>query len=451
MKILNTFNKQVRKIIRPWVPDFIIHLLKFVIEQKYRSNHSLFWVPKLYVNRIAPNVAVHLSWMLRPVYLMMKKAKLTFLINNISSSPGHVVIELDWFFRRIETGELPPERRYAVVWPRSEVSRYAAEVYGNRFYAFIASDFVYCMLLPFIMRYQDITVDIGLSTVNLTLQKHQTIKESKLTRGNRLRARILPRPYMEVWDRYASYFDLRAKTQGFYPMKPRHSMSTELFDFLGDSAVKYAVIQIKTTAVNANALATDPSTYLEAIDFLKDKGYNLVFAGREQMPEVFQPLGVLNYAEWNKATFRYDLELIAGSIFVLSSASGFAMLADTMGIPLVCTNSWHLILPPPSRLCITVPTLLHGETGDIMRFCDQIDFFYSREESNSPPPQSMKPRIATSREILEAVKESLSLRECFCNQSNLQSQFNALRPGSPLFVAESRISQNFIERFKDLL
>lgn len=139
-------NKQVKEMIRTWVPVFIIHLLRFTIEQKYRSNHSFLRVPKLYVNWIAPNVAVYLSWILWPVYIVMKKSRLNFLVNNISVSPGHVVCELGWFFRRIEVGELPRDRRYVVVWPRSEVSCYAAEVYRDRFYAFIASDFVEGML-----------------------------------------------------------------------------------------------------------------------------------------------------------------------------------------------------------------------------------------------------------------------------------------------------------------
>jgi len=444
-------NKQVKEMIRTLVPGFIIHLLRFTIEQKYRSNHSFLRVPKLYVNRIAPSVAVYLSWILWPAYIVMKKSRLKFLINNISDSLGHVVCELDWFFRRIEAEELPRDQRYAVVWPRSEVSRYAAKVYRDRFYAFIASDLIYCMLLPLVMRYTDITVDCGISIFNLKLQEHQNIKESIIAGRNRLIPRLSPRPYADVWDRIAVYYNLRVRTHGFYPMKPISAMSADLLDFLGDAAEKYAVVQIKTFAVNATAVATDPSTYLEAIDFLKNKEYDIVFAGREEMPEAFQSLGILNYAEWDKANFRYDLELIAGSGFVLSSGSGFTMLADTMDIPLVASNSWHLAVLQPGRFCVTVPTLLHGENGKLMRFRDQIDLFYTRGESNSPPPKSMKPRVATSDEILEGVKEALSLKECFRNPSNLQNQFKALRSGSPLFVAESRISQHFIERFKDLL
>lgn len=444
-------NKQVKKMIRTWVPDFIIHLLQFTIERKYRSNHSFFRVPKFYVNWIAPNVAVYLSWILWPAYIIMKKYKLNFLINNISNSPGHVICELDWFFRRIEAGELSCDQRYVVVWPRSEVSRYAAEVYKDRFYVFIASDFVYCLLLPLIMRYADITVDCGISVFNLTLQKYQGVKASKITRINRMIPRILPRPYVDVWSRISSYYSLRVRTHEFYPMKPRNVMSIDLSNFLGKAVTKYAVIQIKTFAVNATAVVTDPSTYLEAIKFLKDKGYTLVFAGREEMPEEFQFFGMLNYAEWDKANFRYDLELIAESNFVLSSGSGFTMFADTMDIPLVASNSWHLAVLQPSRFCVTVPTLLNGEDGNLMRFRDQIDLFYSRGESNSPPPQSMKPRVAASDEILEATKEALSLKECFHSRSKLQDQFKVLKQGSPLFVAESRISQHFIERFKYLL
>jgi putative glycosyltransferase (TIGR04372 family) len=437
--------------IRSWVPNFIIHLILFVTEKRYRDNHSLLGVPRLYFKWIAPNVAVYFSWILSPAYLKIKKANLFFLINNISFSPGHVVSELDWFFRRIEIGELPSDRHYVVIWPRSEVARYTRDVYRGRFHAFIVSDFMYCVLLPIIMRYPDITVDCGLSTMNLTLGKHQSEKSCAIARKNRLSARILPRSYMEVWDRHASCYALKGRAQGFNPMKPGDSMSVELAEFLGESVAKYAVIHIKTQAYNATAVETDPLTYLRAIALLVNEGYGIVFAGREQMPEIFQSLGVLNFAEWKKANFRYDLELIAGSGFVLSAGSGFGMLPATMDIPMVYCNSWHLVTPLHSHLSVTLPTLLHGEDGDLMRFCDQIDFFYSRGESGSPPPQFMKPRNATSTEILEAVKEALSLKKCFCNPSSLQNQYKSLRPGSPLFVAESRISQYFIEHFKNLL
>jgi len=190
---------------------------------------------------------------------------------------------------------------------------------------------------------------------------------------------------------------------------------------------------------------------LEAIEFLRVMGFALVFAGRERMPDAFASLEIQNYSEWSGATFGFDLELIAGSSFVLSSGSGFLFLADTMDIPFVASNSWHLSLPPPSRFCVTVPTLLHNANGHLMRFNDQMDMFYERGECNSPPPEWTHPRVATSSEILAAVKECLLLKDDFHEESNLQCQFKRLRSGSPLSKAESRISQDFIERFKQLL
>lgn len=443
-------NKKIKKKFKKWLPSFFLHYILFAFHYKYRKNNSLFKVTNTYKYFIAPKIATYLYWLLLPIYLVFKKNRLVFLINNISNSVGHVVCELDWFFRLTMKLNEDSKFRYVVIWPRSEVSRYASEVYGDRFYAFIVSDFIYRLILPVLMRFPDITIDCGLSVVNLMFTKEDLFK-NKLTQNNKLKNPIFQRPFMEVWNRYASYYILRKETFDSYPMRPQKKISLELSNYLGAMVEKYAVVKINTNTGNATAVVTDPSTYLNAIRYLQQNGYGIVFAGREEMPEVFHELKILNYAESLLANFRHDIELIASSKFVLSSGSGFGFIADTMGIPMVATNSWHLTVPFPSRYCVTLPTLLYDKNDNPMRFSEQINFFYSQEQSSTLSTQSIKPRNASASEILAALVEATTIQDSKYEISKLQNQFKNLKLESPLFYAESKVSQQFIEKFQYLL
>ncbi len=250
------------------------------------------------------------------------------------------------------------------------------------------------------------------------------------------------------------YFSLRKTAPGFCPMKPDYPMTSELLDFLAEAMPKYALIQVRNSRVNATLKPTDPSTYFEAIDFLKKSGFSVVFAGREAMPEVFRDLGILNYANWKGASFFHDLQLIAGSKFVLSSASGFAYLPDVMEIPLVFSNNWIPYASTPGRFTVCTPTLLHDSDSKLMCFSDQI--YYSLEfvrENNYYDPNKLNlvPRVATSRELLEATKEALSLGDSFQVPSDLQNQFKSLTFNTPFYISDARISQYFIENHQNLL
>ena len=86
-----------------------------------------------------------------------------------------------------------------------------------------------------------------------------------------------------------------------------------------------------------------------------------------------------------------------------------------------------------------------------MRFIDQINFFYSQEQSSTLKINTIKPRNPSSKEILAAVVEAIHLKESESKISQLQNQFKNLKKESPLFYAESRISQKFIEKFQYLL
>jgi putative glycosyltransferase (TIGR04372 family) len=408
----------------------------------------------LYENIISPNLAFYLSWFLWPFYFLAKKAKLSFLINNMTFSPGQVVLELDYFFRRLYTGDIPSDHRYIVIWPSywltSDVAYDTRKIYHTKFFIFVVNDLIYYLLLPFFSRFPDITCDCGVGLQNCLI----------VDNNNQIRSNTFPvlqnkgRSLLELLEIEKHYSSLRMRTPGFCPMKPSYPMTSELLDFLSEAMPKYALIQIRTSRVNGTLKPTDPSTYLEAIDFLKKSGFGIVFAGREAMPEVFHDLGILNYASWKGASFFHDLQLIAGSKFVLSSASGFSVLSDVMEIPLVYSNNWIPYASPPGRFTVCTPTLLHDSDGRLMRFADQMAYSLKTTGKNNYydlNKVNLLPRVATSRELLEATKESLLLESSFQTQSDLQNQFKSLTFNTPFHISSARISQYFIESHQNLL
>jgi putative glycosyltransferase (TIGR04372 family) len=371
-------------------------------------------------------------------------------------SPGQITQELDYFFRRLHTGEISLDRKYVVVWPSesrwllSDVARDTQKMYHERFHMFIVNNLIYYLILPLISRFPDITCDCGTSPENCSIIGKDGKLRSKtfplITRTNRS-----CQEYLEI-NKY--YNLLRLKTPGFCPLKPVYPMTSELTSFLAEVMPKYAVIQIRSARANGTLKPTDPLTYLEAIDFLRQNGFKIVFGGREAIPKIFSDLGVLNYANWEHASFFHDLHLIANSSFVLSSASGFAMMPSVMDIPLVYSNQWTIAQPQFGRLTVNVPTLLRNSDGRLMRFIEQIDYSVKTWGSNyyyNPHEVTLEPRVATSREILEATKEALSLKDTFYMPSDLQNQFNSLNSEFPIGNVDSRISQYFIESHQDLL
>lgn len=438
-------NEKLRAIARK-LPEDLRHSIFYVFYGKFRKYNSILGVPRFYKEWVAPNLSFYIYWLAWPIAFILKRRKISFLVNNISNSPGHVSCELDNFFRNLYLGKLDASKRYAVVWPCSEVAHGAKEIYSKKFVNFTVSDVLYAAILPLTMRYSELRTDCSLSGVDeslLNCKKYVTNLLPILKQG--------VRPYEDVWKRYFDYFLIRAQTNGFTPLKIGGLVSSELNEFLGDAKKKYALIQIKTHAVNATATPTDPYSYVETIEYLTREGFKVVFAGRETMPNQFKDLGVMNYAESEIASFRHDLELVQNAKFVLSSGSGFGMMPDTMEIPLVYANQWSFACPAPGRYTVTLPALFRDSSGQLWSFKDQIAYFYDRKDSVSPIPSALNVRPASALEILEATKEAINLGQDFKPKTELQKNFQALRKTAPLAVAESRVSQHFIEKFRCLM
>jgi putative glycosyltransferase (TIGR04372 family) len=434
-------NQSILVLVARKLPPFVKHSIHYLVERKFRRYHNLIKIPKLYFKWLAPNLAVYVYWISLPVFYFFKRKGYLFLTNNITNSPGHVMPELDYFFRRT-WGLSDSQNKYIIIWPRSEISHGAKTAYEKHVFKFIVSDLVYILTHPFLIRFPELTIDCGISIVdrsrsrciNYGLNYLPILKEGR-------------REFEENWKILYQYYKLRREQHEYSPMNVALQIDQKLLNFIENSK-KYVLIQIKDIVGNGTAKPIDPYSYLGSIVFLKDSGYKIIFAGREKMPALFKDFDVINYSEWQFSSFLYDLQLVHNAELVISSASGFSYLADTMQIPLVYTNQWNFVCPPAGMYTVIVPTLFMQNQNSPWKFTNQINYFYNRKDSNTAIPESLNPRNASSEEILEGAKEALELKRQYKGMTSLQKDFHLLFPTTPLEMAESRISQFFIEKFK---
>lgn len=209
---------------------------------------------------------------------------------NIAGGVGHIISELDFFFRQRRMGMIDPRRR--CIWVRKPdcFSQVCVDFYANRFWYAKANYFLYHFLLPMTMAFPEITLDCGLSRLKWQLNKDRCYFKPAL--GQTYLHQI---SRQENSARWCYYYSLRSQCANFFPLANK-DLRKDSRSFLTPSDNKLALIHLKTQALNATALITEPLTYLPALESLLAKGYDLVFVGREKMPIEFVRLPIYNYA-----------------------------------------------------------------------------------------------------------------------------------------------------------
>ena len=80
-------------------------------------------------------------------------------------------------------------------------------------------------------------------------------------------------------------------------------------------------IIVKTSFTNGTFKILNPDSLLKTIEYFQDKDYQIVFAGREQCPDIFSNKSIINYANSKYASPLNDFLLIGHCSLVISSAS----------------------------------------------------------------------------------------------------------------------------------
>lgn len=369
---------------------------------------------------LGSSVAIIIITIIKKIYPKDK------IITNIFwGSIGHLTIEYDFFLLKINSMKNPIKVfLFSNIHPNNRV------LFDNNKYVrfFILNNFIFYFIDKILIKYKKLFFDCALSSC-IT---HFTL-ETK------------PRLFEDVWKQYSKYYVLKKKKKlNFFRRINFNNKS--LINFLSENNVtkKYAVIHIKTLEGNSCALRTDPLTYIDTIEYLKKNNFNVIFAGREKMPNLFKKFDVVNYSEWTGANFSNDLQLISNSSFVLSFASGFSNIPDLFEIPSVYCGSWHLTVPLFSSSTIFLPALLNYKNGKRLKFKEQVNMFLNNGNNNFSREDVIVVN-PSSYEILETTRQALEKITINLEKNDAKIFFKKNFGKHPIYYSEVDISEIFLK------
>ena len=407
----------------------IRRIFRSCTDSSFRSNWGFCHPPAGWHENISPVLARQIYWIFRPLAQFFKSKNYLFSINNTSTSTGHVYAELDYALRQHYLGIIPRDSIVIFLWPKSPIANGFSRAILPHNFKLILNGFGHILIYPLLLRYKFLSFDSGLSDTNHGMNH---------TAADRL-------SYKKVYEKYRSYHHLIGLTSGYYPLKSfqPEGIPENLKNFIGSE--RYVVLQIKDTAGNASFKPTDPESYVAVISKLRATDVKVIFAGREKMPTRFSQLGVLDYANSKVATPTNDFFLVRGATAVLSSGSGFSMIADTLGVPILIVNVWNFLWAGSSRTLV-IPSVLSVSEKDLT-FDAQLSMTMSVGQ-NLPFTKFAKQincRDASGDQILSAWFELFAAIEAdeWCD-TPLQQKFRNTVGPTAVSVAKSRVADTFL-------
>jgi putative glycosyltransferase (TIGR04372 family) len=319
----------------------ILHVINYIKSSQYRKQRCFIDPPSDFFFKYK-NITNFFSL---PIFYFAKYLeKKNILISNnndCNSSMGHIYPEIA-NLQRMRIIDLKYKGK--IIW--FTTSR--KEILGETKILFQSEDFkilfggIKRILLTFVaIKYPSISIDGSIGHISYSLGKKHL-------------------------DRYVFYdmckirAQLISKTKNYYPLKSKLDEFTNKKNILLQKlkiSKKYIIIQIKTFRSNGTLEPLDPKLYIKTIRYFQDNNYQVVFAGREKIPEVFLSNSVINYANSKYASAFNDYLLVGNSSLVISSPSGFSHLPEVLDKPVLVLNS-HFICEYYGRRTIAVPTLL---------------------------------------------------------------------------------------------
>jgi len=384
-----------------------------------------------------------ITFIIYPFLFLIRKYclrnKIYISVNNIPFAIGHLYPEIDYLLRVLSVDDKYKDEKFLYIYPKNNMLDELSTIFSGDNFKIIQSGVLHMLFYFAALKFKEIRVDCSLSSnayhKSGGLDNHKHVFEGKFRR----------------------YAELYRKSSEYYPLSKfgkENPMPEDLIELIGPG--KYAVIQIKDVAANATWKVVDPNTYNSAILILKEMGYRVVLAGREEMPNNFKSLGVINYSESKYASPLNDYHIVYNSSLVISSASGFSLMADLLDKPLLMLNIWQLS-NCIGRRTIFIPTIILNKNKK-MNFQDQYKFFIDLDGVNSKGLSSYQKemyRATDAKEkdielaLLELIKTCLH-KECI-PRTPLQLYYNSLFPRTWTSSGLSRISDDFLRSNMELL
>ena len=369
------------------------------------------------------------------------------IINVAVDAVGHTLAEFDNYARMRLTGELDPEGTHLYMGPDEERAKTIASLYGEALFPLIfLSPLAPEMVRSIALFRPDLTVDVGISSYKVAPIAGKTeIVEVSSDGYTSYRTSI-----QGLLDDTTAYYRRKLATQDQNPLHRQLPLIEELEDFIDAKGKPLALIQIKDEESSASPEASNAETYMPALEYLKDQGYHLVQVGREHHPQIFSKFGVVDYANCPLASFTNDFCLFSNASVCLFGPSGVSYFAEIMEKPFVLTNSWWIPAAPFSAKAVIIPALAKSRSdGELINFRDQLNLqlnssvYFPIEEYEIVNPDA--------DDILAAMKECLELDKKTQPLNESQQDFKKLAANTPSGLSLSRVSADFLERYKQLL
>ena len=382
-------------------------------------------------------------------YLEANNGKL--VINIGTAAVGHVLQEFDYFARLKFLGKVAPDGAYLYMGAYEERAACLLEMYGDALCsAVVFSDMAPEMVRSVALFRPDLTVDVGTSSSKCAPIEGRTLTDDFDSHG-RIKYNS---QHTDLLRDQRGFAKRRFESYEYNPLQRHFEMPPDLEALVDLRGRRVALIQIKEIFSSGTPEPTKTETYLPALRYLRDLDYQLVFFGRERMPEPFSELGVINYANSPLATFKNDLILSSNASFALVSSSGISQFPDLMCIPYVMVNGWMLSAQPPSHLCVAAPALARSlETGELLTFSDQVRQYMST--GTHFPLELLEPVQPDEEDTSAAVIEALELEKSPKGMNADQLRFKAIAiENDSIGLAPytlSRVSSAFLQRHQQLL
>lgn len=408
---------------------------EYCTSKEFRERNSFIDVPESFFYKDGKRLAT----LIRPLlclnaYWLVFKHTLVS-VENIYNSIGHLTVEINELCKFIDKNKKC--KKILFIYPKNNIlgefapllRRSPIEVRGNGLLHF------WYQLTA--IAYPQISIGKALSNVNYLHGKN------KLSVADDLMGRV-----SENIRRYA-------KNPDFLPLIKYvrdFSWDDEYVKFI-KKCKPYAVLQIKTNLVNSTINLLEPSVFIPTIQFLKSQGYQIIFAGREDMPTEWSALGVINYAKSKFASALNDFMLIYQSAIVISSASGFANIAEVLDKPILVVNGWHHVLQG-GRKTMALPCLLK-KSGKVLSCRQQLDFMLKskKDQLNLPVDRHLFDfEKITELDILKATLELLGqcARDKVKKFSKTQMGVKLLFIDTPLGFGLSRIPNFYLRKHSNV-
>ena len=341
----------VKKIIKKKIEDHkkykvlyliaIIHFIRYFLFRKYRKNRCLIDPPADFFYKYKKLINYFLFPLLIVARYLKKKKIFISIDNEYNYSMGHIYAEIE-LLQRMQHFD---DKYYgSTIWfttSRTEILGGTKNIFQTKNFKILFGGLKRIFFTFVAIKDPSISINGSISHTNYILGKDNS---------NRITFQNIPKKQNMMMRKSPEFFPNKDKLNNYQVEKNKLLQSLNL-------TKKYVVIQIKTKEVNATFEILRPESYLKSIEYFQDKDYQIVFAGREKLPDVFSNKSIIDYANSKYASALNDFLLIGHCSLVIASASGFNHLVEILDKPLIICNT-SAYPGNSARRTIILPTLL---------------------------------------------------------------------------------------------